>query len=231
MGIVLITFGIIVVFYTLKIKSDIRVSKEIIVNTVSYQLLSTDTTKSVLVLGDSTAVGVGATTREDSVPALFSRYVQATYVENRAVTGAKIRNVAEQIQNCTQEEYTSILLQIGANNVVAGERVQNAEQELRSVLTKLPTHQKLIVLMCGDVGAATLLPWFVRPYYTRKSRQYHALFERVLPEYGGTYINLYAPKVLIPFREQPDIYLAKDHFHPSSAGYKLWADEMMRVLQ
>ena len=206
--------------YTLQRK--IAFSHTLAMNTVAYQKQSTDMTTTVLVLGDSTAVGVGATRPEDSVPALFAEMVGATYVENRGVSGARVGDLASQLMKKNLIEYDYILVMIGGNDVVARYDPQVVSQELRLLLEKLPSHQKLIVQMCGDVGTAPLLPWYVRSYYTKKNLAFHKAFETTVTEFGGIYVNLYLPKTEDPFVAQPEIYFSADGFHPSSAGYASW---------
>ncbi len=214
--------------YTLQRK--IAFSQKLAASTVAFQLPSTDLTTTVLVLGDSTAVGVGASSPETSVPGLFATQVQATYLENRGVSGARVEDLGGQLAKISLPEYDYILIQIGGNDVVARHDAEVVAKELQALLEKLPTHQKLIVQMCGDVGTATLLPWYVRPYFSQKNQAFHKTFESTVTKSGGLYINLYLSKAEDPFVAQPEVYFSADGFHPSSAGYAFWFEILTKKL-
>lgn len=220
-----------VLYHTFQVQRKIQLSKQLVKQAKPFSLQSDDTTRTLLVLGDSTAIGVGASMPEDSVPALFAGHIGATLTENRGVSGAKISDVQGQIDGIVRKEYRHILLQVGSNNIVALQSVEEAEKELRTVLQMLPKHENLTVIVSGNVGAAKLIPWFLRDLYTKKSLEYHALFEKVVPEFGGTYVNLYTPKSIDPFVLKPEVYLAKDEFHPSSQGYRLWFEKIQEVIK
>jgi lysophospholipase L1-like esterase len=225
MKILLVITIIIIVFvsyHVFQVKRKIALSQEIVANTTPFHTTEDTTGKSLLVIGDSTAVGVGASTKEESIPALVAQKIGATNVENQSVSGSKVADLPKQLQQIQKDQYDVILVQIGGNDVVARNDERVVARELESILKTLPRHDQLVVLMCGDVGVATLLPWFVRGYYTKKTLAYHQAFANMVPQAGGTYVNLYEPKETDPFVQSPEIYLAQDQFHPSSAGYREW---------
>lgn len=228
---VLVVILILSFLYSLyRVKQKISFSQKLVVSTVAFELTSTDLTTTVLVLGDSTAVGVGASSPEFSVPGFLASEVRATYLENRGVSGARVVDLAEQLQKTSLPSYEYILIQIGGNDVVARHNPQVVAQELLTILEKLPPHKKLIVQMCGDVGVAPLLPWYVRPYYTHKTLAFHDAFETTVTDFGGTYVNLYLPKTQDPFAIRPEVYFSADGFHPSSTGYASWFEILKKKL-
>ena len=205
-----------------KILKTYKLSQEIVKNTIAFQNITNDTSVSLLVLGDSTAFGVGAGDPLSSVPALFADYVGATYVENHSVSGAKIEDLKAQIEKIKLEKYNYILVQIGGNNIVARQDAQSAAIELLNIYKLLPESGQTIHICCGNVGDATALPWFVRPYYTSKTLDYHTAFEKLNSENNVGYINLFDSKEVDPFLQNPNEYLATDGFHPSALGYEYW---------
>ena len=227
-------FFILLVLYLLYtyiiVRQKINISKDLVQKTVKYENITEDKSKTLLILGDSTAVGVGVNKREDSIPALLSDKLKVTYTENKSVSGAKVSDLKEQLQNIKLKNYDYILIQIGGNDVVAREDADKVGKELGELIQTLPKDAKIIVQMCGDVGVPTLLPWFVRGYYTGLSLKYHTVFEKITKENGGVYINLYEDPKTDPFLKSPEVYLAKDGFHPSSSGYKLWFAKLEEVI-
>jgi lysophospholipase L1-like esterase len=223
-------FILIGLYYGISIYLKVQVSKRIVADTHAFQLISNDMSESVLVIGDSTGVGVGATTPEESIAGLFSQQVHATYVENVAVSGAEVRDLDRQLTVIKQKHYSYILVQIGGNDIVAMHDSVAEAKHLSAILAKLPKSDHVIVMSCGNIGTAKLIPWFMRPYYTRLTLAYHAAFSIEVSQAGGTYVNLYDPPQSDLFLQYPEIYLAADDFHPSSAGYALWFEKLKKIL-
>ena len=59
----------------------------------------------MLVLGDSTAVGIGAMRPEESVAGRVSNFLNADRVENYAVSGAVTNDLNEQMKNAALPKY------------------------------------------------------------------------------------------------------------------------------
>ncbi len=181
---------------------------------------------SLLVLGDSTGVGVGADKPEDTVAARFAGEIAASYVENRAVNGATTKDLPAQIEHAKLPHYSYILIGIGGNDIIRFHRVGKAEDALVHALEKLPKAERVIIYSAGNVGAATFFPWFIRPFHTRLNLAYHKAFAAVAEKYGAHYVNLYEDPSRDPFVRQPTMHLSEDGLHPSSLGYGLWFEKI-----
>ena len=196
-----------------------------------YHLPSEDHRSTLLVLGDSTAVGVGASSREDSVPGRLAHFMGATHTENYAVSGAGVEDIPSQITKATLSRYDTILVMVGGNNILAFDNVRWAGRILGEVLAELPQAEKVYVMNAGNAGGATLFPPPVRFFHTRTNLEYHKEFSRVCEALGATYINLYMKPHEDPFLKEPEVYLSKDGLHPSSEGYRLWFEKLKEGIQ
>lgn len=200
-----------------------EVSKFLVSKAVAYQVATTDHTRTLLVLGDSTGVGVGAILPEDSVAGRLALSMQATYVENRAVSGAMVADIAGQIQEASLSHYDTVLIQIGTNDIVHFHSAQATADALLPSMQKAMSMAGTVILMsAGNVGAVTNFPEPIRPFHTRLNLEYHAAFAAMAAKVGATYVNLYASPEEDLFEMEPEVYLAPDGFHPSSEGYGLW---------
>ncbi len=198
---------------------------------VPFRDMTKDYRKTLLVLGDSSGVGVGATRPEESVGALLSHDMKATYTENLAVSGAIVSDVPKQLTQMALERYDTILLQIGGNDITHFHALDKVSLELAAILDSLKKRAERVLLMSvGDVGAAPIFPLPLRFFYTRLTLKYHAAFAAVAARTGTKYINLYVPPAEDPFIKNPSVYFAADSFHPSSAGYALWYERLKKVV-
>jgi len=220
---------LLVAYWGVKFFMTVQVSKKIINSTVAFQKVG-EGENTVLVLGDSTAVGIGAEHPEESVAGRVSTFLQADSVENYAVSGAVTADLNEQSKNATRSAYRLILIQIGGNDIIRFNSSENAGQELRAAIRNLPRAEKVVIISAGDVGGATLFPWPVRPFHTRLNKQYHETFARVAQEEGVTYVNFGNSPATKAINQKPEVYLAADGLHPSSEGYRLWFEEIQSSL-
>ncbi|MBY0472903.1 SGNH/GDSL hydrolase family protein [Patescibacteria group bacterium] len=208
-----------------------QITQALIGETTCYTQLSNNYSKTLLVLGDSTGVGVGATRPEDSVAGRVAVSMGASYVENRAVSGAVAADIEKQFENAKLANYDVILIQVGGNDIVRfHDPNKTADVLSESVRTAVEHSSKTILMSAGDVGATTIFPEPIRPSYTKLTLRFHEAFGTMAAKEGATYINLYEPPAIDPFRADPEKYLAIDGFHPSSDGYELWFEKLESVI-
>lgn len=236
MKILLILFAVcaasVVAYWVWNFYSKYQVTKQLLKTTVAYNLDSADHSKALLVLGDSTGVGVGAQKPEDSVAGRLAISMGATYVENRAVSGAQVADIAGQLSGAELKHYYTILIDIGGNDIVRFHDAQHAANRLQvSVEKAVAMSNRVILVSAGNVGAVTNFPIFMRPFYTSLTLKYHAAFGAMADKAGAIYVNLYTPPAQDPFEKDPNTYLSPDGFHPSSAGYGLWFEHLEATLQ
>ncbi len=208
-------------YYGARFMSAMQRSKVLIQKAMPYTLDS-GAGFSMLVLGDSTAAGIGADKPEDTVPGRIADELNATHVENYAVSGAVVDDLVLQITEARQTSYDFILVQIGGNDITRLHPAVQTAQTLTFILKTLPPAKQVLVVSAGDVGAATIIPPFFRPIFTKLNLAYHAEFAKDLGAEGITYVNLHEAPDNELFTTHPEIYLAVDGFHPSGAGYGLW---------
>jgi lysophospholipase L1-like esterase len=208
----------------------VRVSAALVAHAVPYTKTGNGL-KRLLVLGDSTAVGVGADKPADTLAARVGEEIRATDVHNYAVSGARVADLRSQMASLDGNRYAYILIGIGANDVIRFGDPDGSAAVLSTILEQLPPHDHLIVYMAGNVGGAQLFPRILNPQYTRRTLAFHKAFAAVVSDAGGAYVNLYVDPAKDPFIQNPDRYLAADGLHPSSAGYLVWFEKIRTVLQ
>jgi lysophospholipase L1-like esterase len=221
LGLLLVTY---LIFTGLSFYNKISISRETINKTEKFERLTENYKKTILVLGDSTAYGVGADKKEESLAGLIFEHTKATYLENKSLSGAKIEDLFSQLNNISQDKYDYILIQIGGNEVIRFQDYVQNEKNLEKIKEMLPKHNHLIVIAFGDVGNTQLFPFFLRPFYSHESNKYHQIFEKVFQD---NYVNLNEAKTSDPFVQNPEVFLSPDGLHPSSLGYKYWFKKIL----
>ncbi|MEK7612414.1 MAG: GDSL-type esterase/lipase family protein [Patescibacteria group bacterium] len=186
----------------------------------------------ILVLGDSTAVGIGAERPEDSTAGRLAQLYPGAEVINLAMSGQRISGLEEILAKREDEHFDIVLIQIGANDIIRLTSMEDIESGIESILTRSKKFGgKIIFLHSGNVGDAKFFPWYVRPILSKRSLQVRDIYKRKASVHGVLYVDLIDSQVSEKFKESPDLYYASDLLHLSSEGYALWYEEIANKLQ
>lgn len=179
---------------------------------------------SILVLGDSTAVGVGASAPEQSVAGLLGESLHAS-IENHAVSGAVTADMIGQLHDARRHHYDLILIQVGANDVVGIGALGSVEAMMQTLLDEAVGYSnRVVVLTGGRIGDAPIFPLIFRAFVNGRAAALRTSFiTTVASGNSAVYIDL-TGAVSDAFARDPSTYYAVDMFHPSSAGYSTWFD-------
>lgn len=181
-------------------------------------------------LGDSTAAGVGATTADSALPrqvaARLGRPVQLTVL---ARSGARIGDVVdEQLPQLADLRPELVVVSVGSNDVTHLTGAGAYRDRWRRLVP--PPDAVLIALGIPDMGSPPRLPQPLRAlvgWRARRLDRWGAV--RLAEENRATYVDI-AGETGPAFRQDPERYFAEDRYHPSDAGYRLWADAVVDQL-
>ena len=180
----------------------------------------------LLVLGDSTAAGVGADTKWQTVGAIIANGVSAlsgrpVRLTNVAVSGAESSDLDVQLVSALDEVANPdvAVILIGANDVThridKSIAVGHLEQTVRALRV---ANCEVVVGTCPDLGTIEPVAQPLRLLARRSSRDLAAAQTIAVVEAGGRTVSLgdlLGPHFTGPKREM----FSHDGFHPSPAGY------------
>lgn len=181
---------------------------------------------SILVLGDSTGYGTGATRSTESIAGLIGRDFPAHSIVNNSKNGRTIGELVPAAQSVTGD-HELILLQIGGNDILQKRGVRTVEAELRKIISELESKTEHIVMISsGNVGGAAAFEGEVATEYEQLTRNFRNMFKRVSAETSLVYVDLFLEPEVDMIANNPDVYLSIDGLHPSSAGYAYWYESL-----
>lgn len=190
-----------------------------------FEASPTEATASLLVVGDSTAVGTGASSPAASMAGLIARDHPQLTIVNRARDGARFADIAGQLQD--RQRFDAILVLGGGNDVIRFTGDAQLEQDIARTAELARERARLVVFMpAGNVGNA---PFFFAPWswlMTRRSENLHRFVRQAVTDNGAVYVNLFKDRADDPFAQCPGQLHASDGLHPSDAGYRLWYGEL-----
>jgi lysophospholipase L1-like esterase len=185
----------------------------------------------LLVVGDSTGVGTGATRPSASVAGLLGMAYPRLLVHNHARDGARFDAVPDQLAAAIgYQGYDVVLIQAGGNDVIRGTDIAALAQvlDLSFSLAKarLLPGGVAIVQPAGNVGNAAFFLPPLSQLMRQRALELHTAVRRAAARHGVVFVNLYQEAAQDPFVQRPQLHAA-DGLHPSDAGYRVWRDELL----
>ena len=187
----------------------------------------------MLILGDSTGVGVGATRPEESIAGLLAADYPDADIVNVAVSGTRVDGAIAQVQKCLEAglHFDLALLLVGGNDVVADTPLHQLTDDCDTLLRELA---RLAVrtawLGPPDLGLAPLFPLPYAWVMAARSRVASRVFSAAAARHNVVFVDFSAPSHVAHFRKRRRNHFAIDGFHPNSASYKYGYATTRRML-
>jgi len=186
----------------------------------------------LVIAGDSTAAGVGADRRNDTVGAHLAHALSdrnRVQVRCVGVSGSRCSDLAPQISRALLLRPDVVVILIGANDATHATPPLLAARHLGQALTRLraagvPT----VVGTCPDMSVRGFLPP-LRQLIAWQGRQIGRAEAAVAARHGFTAVDL-AAEAGPHFHRDPTL-LAEDAFHPGGRGYGVWADVLLPAVR
>ena len=186
--------------------------------------LDGDDPMTLLVLGDSTAAGVGATTQDDALPGNLARQLGAR--TGRGVhwtaagrNGATSRDlITDYLDTAVADRWDVVFLTVGANDALALRTRSAFARDMRVILNALTAVSPVVLV--------SSLPAFFRfellPNPLRFNLYLHSRsLEDAARAVAVTFDTVHMSPPPPPYT---DGFFATDMFHPSATGYRDWAE-------
>jgi len=188
----------------------------------------------LLLLGDSSAAGMGADTAQQTVGAIIANGVSAlsgrpVRLTNVAVIGAESLGLDVQLATALDEvaQPDVAVILIGANDVThridKSVAVRHLEQTVRALRD---VGCQVVVGTCPDLGTIEPVAQPLRLLARRWSRDLAAAQTVAVVEAGGRTVSL-ADLLGPEFAERSHEMFSHDRFHPSPAGYARVASALL----
>lgn len=198
-----------------------------------YERRQMQSAHAILVLGDSTGVGVGAERPEDSIAGRLAADFPDSDIVNVSRCGARAADALAQARQCAVEGrcFDVAVLHLGGNDVVRGTAVAELAtqcDELMIELKKVARHT--VWLGPPNLGLAPLFPLPYAWLMSSRSRAATSVFAASAARHGVSYIDFSAPEHAERLRHDRKQHFAQDGFHPSSSSYRYGYDTARAVL-
>jgi acyl-CoA thioesterase-1 len=184
-------------------------------------------------LGDSTGVGQGAS-NGGYVDRMFRKIETqrpGSRLLNLCVSGATtIDVVREELEEAIAANPDLVTLGVGINDIGHGLSLKEFAKNYQSILDRLKkeTHAVVVVTNIPDISSAPRIPSPMRAEYQRTIDQFNQKLQEIATSSAVIVFDIYTiTRQQLP--AHPEFFSA-DGFHPSDAGYEMWAGQMWPTL-
>ena len=212
----------------LQLLASARVGEDLAARSVAFERQGKEHAPSVLVVGDSTAVGTGAGRPEESIAGRISAAYPDVTIVNRARNGARTLDAITQLADEAGTRYDVVLVHVGGNDVLRRTPLRALAPQVHALMhraRRLSHH--VVVTTVPNIG---LLPLFFPPFswwLSRRARLVCCLYAQEAKEHGVHYVDFYHPRATDPFSRDPSYYFADDRLHPSADFYRIAFEALM----
>ena len=181
----------------------------------------------LLVAGDSGAAGVGATTQDQALCGQLVRRLGRHHTVRwcvMAVNGLDSPGLLKLLQDAPSARFDVVVLSIGANDATslcAPPRWAQMQNLLAGVISERFEPDLLVHSAVPPMHACRALPQPLRWFMGRWARQMNADLAVELADTRQRTLHRHPANTT-------SSGMATDGFHPNSAGYSAWADELSR---
>ena len=188
----------------------------------------------LVMIGDSTAAGVGASTTSATVGGQLASALAAdshrVALSNVAVSGSRASDLAPQVSRVLLDRPDVAVILIGANDATHRTRLGSVRRDVSEAVRRLRRGGIAVVLgTCPDMGAARAFPQPLRLVVAWQGRRVAAA-ERVVGRAAGAEV-VDIGRQTGPAMRADSTTLAGDDFHPSDRGYRLWARALLPAVR
>lgn len=190
---------------------------------------------SFVVLGDSTAAGLGAGTAGDAYATVLSQRLAAetgrpVRLTALGVSGARVSDVVElQVPQVVELQPDLVFVGIGANDVTHLTPLADIRRDMGAALRELTATGASVVVAGAPDMRVLAWPQPLRHITYLRGLQVTGAIEDVARDEGAAVVEL-AKETGPHFAADPDAHFSEDEFHPSATGYRRWADAIFPVL-
>jgi lysophospholipase L1-like esterase len=183
--------------------------------------------RSLAVLGESTAVGVGAATQDEALAFCLARALARTRgcsfdVQVVGQSGANAARVRRELLPQVELPVDAILVVLGVNDTLELTRGARWRAELDALSSALEGRARHVVFSgVPALGELRALPQPMRSALGARAGYLDALLARACVAHGARHVPIH-----LAYRPEQ---IALDGFHPSALGYAAWAEQLARA--
>ncbi len=186
--------------------------------------------KTILIVGDSTAVGPGAPP-EETIGGRIAKNFDIDVI-NLAVNGATTEDIIRQIDGVSGQRFFMTIVHAGNNDIWRLTNLKKLKGDITLLLDEAKKiSEKVILFRGGNIGSCPFFPLTIGWVYSIRSKKVRELFKRVAEEKSVLYVEKFMKRREDVFLKDPHRFYCWDLLHLNGNGYKVWFDYLLEEMK
>jgi len=186
--------------------------------------------KTVLILGDSAAAGVGVDIQKNALSGQIFKNLGENFNfswELIAKSGVTTKESINYLKELEYKQYDIVVVSLGVNDVLStldASKWANHVVELINLLKKKFNSKLILFTNLPPMGSFSALPQPLRWYLGSRANEFNMKLNKMFKNTNGVY------NFNIKFGNSSE-FLAIDGFHPSKKGYEVWGKIVAELIK
>jgi len=201
------------------------------VKPVSQSILGS--TANLLVIGDSTSYGTGATSQANSLVGMLAADYSKISIVNASENAMNVAQVKDKMCSMLDQKFDIVMIHVGGIDSLKLTPLDTLRSDLETIFsTANNMGAKITVLVSvNNVGSVPLFRFPLSVMYTYRSRQVSQLCDDVCRAQGALHVPLFTEVQEEPLFSEGGGHFSADGIHPNDVGYKIWYDKIQSVVR
>ncbi len=211
--------------------TQVKKGGELVRAATPYERRDTSATHHIIMLGDSTAVGVGAIDPTLTTAGMLAEEYPKSSLANLSKSGWRAGALREAYAKMPMTHADLIVIQIGANDIFRFTPLKSLEADVTAIVARakeMSAH--VVILHSGNVGLAPIFPKYAAYFLSKRTRAVRDMYITLAKTERIAYVDLYRTKEADLFLTDIDKFYANDHLHPSGEGYRDWFTQIQKSI-
>lgn len=180
--------------------------------------------KQIVIMGDSTGYGIGASKPQNALPGLLGHEYPTAKIDNFSQSGLTTQELVGLLPTILTHKYRLAIIHIGGNDIIRFKKLQNTIRNLEEIVNKVSKKTDFIALYTtGNLGQAPFFPWPTGYIFSGRAKLLRDFGLKLEKKYKKVlYIDLFEQTAQADFANKPKKFYAADMLHLSDAGYAAW---------
>ena len=186
----------------------------------------------ILIVGDSTAVGVGAQNPRQSLVGRLAADLPQALINNSAINGLNTKALSNILTSIPPNSYDYIIIHTGGIDTISCLPLATTENFLELILrqSKRVARKQIFLVSVNNTGLVPFFPFPLNLLFTYRSRAISKIAAQLCFKYQCVHIPLFLERKDDELAKHPKKYISSDLIHPNDEGYGIWYERIKSVL-
>jgi len=207
------------------------IAKKLGKKTVPFDRILDKPTATVMILGDSTSIGTGASRAHLSVAGRLATDFPTITVVNNGMNGISTGDLSRMLTDHPEWRADLVVIHISGIDVLGFRSLRGCGRNISAIIGKAQAiSPRIILLTSSNLGTIPFSRFPFSDIFSRRTKLVRRFVLRRLKRGGFAFVDLYDEPESDPLLADPKKFFADDGIHPSDSGYGIWYDRLRKVI-